>query len=483
MAITKVINVDVNTGDANAELEKLEGSFKDVDKAAEKTNKSVDDVASNGGAIAILDQLTGGLATRFRDAFEASKLFNLSLKGTRTALIATGIGAFVVALGLVVAYWDDIVEFITQSNKKLQESIDLQKESVKDLEIELGFNDQILKSLELQGKSTDEQLKVRRKIIKEIQQDLILENSLLQTQLLKEQSKAKELTLLEKFVALQSGFAITEGIQTEEELARQKEIADQINANQKAIIDFQNQLLELDQEDEETGVGGLSEEEKARRKRIDEERAGGDAESLNGLTPEGQAILDAEKLLQELSLAQTDEFLREQADLREAAAIALSLMEIKWADLTAEGKLGIISKGLGAVANLIDEQSVAGKGIAIAQTGINTAQGIMSALTLPPPASFIAAALVGATGIAQTVKIAKQKIPSATGRGFVSGGAGGSGGGASAPAFNLVEGTSDSQINDSINLQNNEPTRAVVVAGDVTTAQSVNRNIVTESGL
>ena len=32
MAITKVINVDVNTGDANAELEKLEGSFKEVAK-------------------------------------------------------------------------------------------------------------------------------------------------------------------------------------------------------------------------------------------------------------------------------------------------------------------------------------------------------------------------------------------------------------------------------------------------------------------
>ena len=30
MAITKVINVDVNTGDANAELEKLEGSYSSV---------------------------------------------------------------------------------------------------------------------------------------------------------------------------------------------------------------------------------------------------------------------------------------------------------------------------------------------------------------------------------------------------------------------------------------------------------------------
>jgi len=93
---------------ASKATDKLNDSLKTTQKESKKTSESIQEVTGNGGAIAILDQLTGGLATRFRDAFEATKLFNLSLKGTRTALIATGIGALVVALGAVVAYWDDI---------------------------------------------------------------------------------------------------------------------------------------------------------------------------------------------------------------------------------------------------------------------------------------------------------------------------------------------------------------------------------------
>ncbi|MBV1929799.1 MAG: hypothetical protein KUG81_09860 [Gammaproteobacteria bacterium] len=477
MAITKVINVDVNTGDANAELEKLEGSFKDVDKAAEKTNKSVDDVAGNGGAIAILDQLTGGLATRFRDAFEASKLFNLSLKGTRTALIATGIGAFVVALGLVVAYWDDIVDFITQANAKLENQLVLVESIQTVLEGELSVINKQIELNKLQGKANEELEKQRIAILERLREQNEAEIKILENQLDRLKATSTEVGFWET-IKNNVAFTLfgTKALASESaNLAAQR--LSEINALSTAIesaklkeIDLEIQLFNIKNPDIKEG------EEQPER---------GQVAPVSEITPEeAQLQLDSEKLLQEASLKQTDEFLREQADLREAAFKNQSETELKWADLTAEAKLGIISTGLGAVANLVDEQSVAGKGIAIAQTGINTAQGIMQAFaTLPTIPAIVAAALVGATGIAQTVKIAKQKIPSATGRGFVSGGAGGSGGGASAPAFNLVEGTSDSQINDSINLQNDTPTRAVVVAGDVTTAQSVNRNIVTESGL
>lgn len=54
-------------------------------------------------------------------------------------------------------------------------------------------------------------------------------------------------------------------------------------------------------------------------------------------------------------------------------------------------------------------------------------------------------------------------------------------GGAEAPAFNLVEGTESNAIQDSITSQDNA-VKAVVVSGDVTTAQSADRNIVDSSG-
>ena len=105
MALKKEIEIVAtsNLDEVAVDAERLASSLDDVSEEGKKASKSVDEVAGNGGAIAILDQLTGGLATRLKDAFEASKLFNGSLKATRGALIATGIGAFVVALGLVVA--------------------------------------------------------------------------------------------------------------------------------------------------------------------------------------------------------------------------------------------------------------------------------------------------------------------------------------------------------------------------------------------
>ena len=49
------------------------------------------------------------------------------------------------------------------------------------------------------------------------------------------------------------------------------------------------------------------------------------------------------------------------------------------------------------------------------------------------------------------------------------------GGGAQAPAFNLVEGTGTNQVASSI--QNQEPVKAFVVSSDMTSGQELDRNI------
>jgi len=475
--ITKVINVDVNTGDSNAELEKLEGSFKEVDKAAEKTNKSVDDVAGNGGAIAILDSLTGGLATRFRDAFEASKLFNLSLKGTRTALIATGIGAFVVALGLVVAYWTEINDLILQTNKNLERRLEILQSNQILLKGELGLIDKAIELQALQGKNTEELQKQRIEIVKRLQEQNELEIKALEIQI-----QRLENTQLESSIWEDIELAATRTFLGAEAAAKLQ--ASRIGQNLIDIAELKSKLLDLTLTGKDleitlfkalngTQAGGDNGDPEKREKAVG---LGFDAEQSQR-DFEAREEENARKLQQEL------EFNLGLETIGEASARIRHDNEIKWADLTAEAKLGIAQNVLGGVANLVDEQSVAGKGIAIAQTGINTAQGIMQAFaTLPTIPAIVAAALVGVTGVLQTQKIAKQKIPSATGRGFVSGGGGGSAQGG-APSFNLVAGTEGSQINDSINLGNNEPTRAVVVSGDVTTGQSVDRNIISESGI
>ena len=142
MANTVIINVQANTAAATADItttidavDNLTKSSQKLDTANKGTANSFEDVTKNGGAIAILDQMTGGLASRMRDTFEATKLFNFSLKGMRTALIATGIGAFTVAFGAVVLYWDEIKGLISGAEKGLNDFREASAKTGTDLKI------------------------------------------------------------------------------------------------------------------------------------------------------------------------------------------------------------------------------------------------------------------------------------------------------------------------------------------------------------
>lgn len=54
----------------------------------------------------------GTAKVAFKGAITGVKTFITTLKGMKAALLATGIGALVVALGTIVAYWDDIKGFV-----------------------------------------------------------------------------------------------------------------------------------------------------------------------------------------------------------------------------------------------------------------------------------------------------------------------------------------------------------------------------------
>jgi len=79
-----------------------------------------------------------------------------ALKGIKTELIATGIGAFVVALGTAVAYWDDIKELATGVSKE-QAEINLQLDKdIQSQEHKIDMLDVQQATLKLQGKSQKE---------------------------------------------------------------------------------------------------------------------------------------------------------------------------------------------------------------------------------------------------------------------------------------------------------------------------------------
>ena len=98
----------------------------------------------------------------------------------------------------------------------------------------------------------------------------------------------------------------------------------------------------------------------------------------------------------------------------------------------------------------------------------------------PPPFNFISAAAVIAGGLAnvKTITATKEPTPPSFARG-----AGGGGGNVAiptpqAPNFNVVGASATNQLSDLIAGQSKQPLKAYVVSSDVSTAQSLDRNII-----
>ena len=155
----------------------------------------------------------------------------------------------------------------------------------------------------------------------------------------------------------------------------------------------------------------------------------------------------------------------------------------------AETKLAIISNALGAVADMVGRETVAGKALAISQALINTYLGATKALaTYPPPWGAIAAGTVIAGGLLQVNAIRKQKLPSIPKPGGGSTSGGGGGGASFAPppkpstSFSAPElsagGAGQGNTNviaETIASSQNRPLRAYVVSSDISSQQAMDR--------
>ena len=150
-----------------------------------------------------------------------------------------------------------------------------------------------------------------------------------------------------------------------------------------------------------------------------------------------------------------------------------------------QAKQDLITDALGNLASIVGENSKFGKGIALVQAIRDTYAGANLALaSAPPPFNFISAAAVIAGGLANVKSITATPEPKAPSF------AKGSRGGASvsvptpqAPQFNVVGASGTNQLAETIAGKTNEPMKAYVVASDVTTAQSLERNIVSSASI
>lgn len=484
------------------DLERASKKFDKVEKSAKQTTTTLKDVGENGGAIAILDSLTGGLATKIRDAAEASKLFNNSLKSTRTALIATGIGAFVVALGTVVAYWDDTVDFITGANQELE-----RQQRILQKQDELAqHQNELLRakegSLKRQGVS---QTEYNNMLIDELENLIKIQEQELEN----EKRRLAELKAIrEEGGGALEGFARM-GAAIFTNLAR---IADEFFAKIGLDTGFQDSVGGLGENIIESIFGSKADLDEANQRVKDLELSiasarseianlktendqiiasqpkRGQVSSVGGLTPEGVVMLDARKALNEALINENANLYNELLLQEEMAAHRRMKLE----EMVQQAKIHQAQSALGSLMGLMDQGSKAYKGLAIAQALLDTYQGVnavfKSAAANPstilfPGFPYIQAGLALAKGLATVKQITSTKVGSAAMNG--GGGAfGAAGGGVPAtPSFNIVGNTGINQLGDTIREQNREPARAYIVADDLERNQSIERNSQAASSL
>ena len=142
-------------------------------------------------------------------------------------------------------------------------------------------------------------------------------------------------------------------------------------------------------------------------------------------------------------------------------------------------EIAALGATLGQIGNILGKESKAGKAFALGAALINTYQGISAGVALGYPQAIPAVIAAAATGFGAVKNImqTKPKATAAPSQPQVSTG------GATAiprtPSFNIIGGSTGNQIAEI----GKTPVKAFVVSGEVTTAQQLERNAVSEASI
>ena len=483
--IERLENSLENTAD---EAQKTQRNLNKLDNETKKTSSSMktlaDDVTENGGAMAILDSLTGGLATTFKDSYEAIELSSKGLKGWRAAALATGIGALVIALGALIANWDSLSKDITGATSATRENLDVATAAVEVEKEKLELLNQQDNILKLQGLSEEEILLLKQEQTKETIKQLRIQ--LAEQKRAAAEAQGSALGIQALFESTNLGFLGDWLFGKPEEVAKERQT--EISENES----FLNKLL-----NQEAGYQIRLQELRKQRNEENNE------EDNNQIVKRIQTIQkidtlemarveinkDANRQIQinnQATLDNLDDAYQESVDRRnELEKQAQEQKEM----IVMQGFQSLI-----ALNNAFAGQTEQGqkrsfrvnKALAISESIVSTylsaTKAYASQLSIPTPdapvrASLAAAAAVAA-GLANIAVISQQKFEpnSAGGGGF----AGGNGSGA-VGSFSQFQGANTPVISAIPNFNpnqqppiggNNNGIRAYVVENDITSSQS-----------
>jgi hypothetical protein len=198
-----------------------------------------------------------------------------------------------------------------------------------------------------------------------------------------------------------------------------------------------------------------------------------------------QKKLDRDKEILEAQKNQTKELGDlEKQKIRDKQMVVDAIAQFADAESGIGKALLIAKQALALQETLLDVKRITFKGQkAISEAGVDAAQNVSesSKIGFPQNIITIAAAIAQGISIIKSVKkaVGKTKASVSTSAEVPSVNVGGP----QAPSFNIVGSDPQTQLADAIGQQVQKPVKAFVVAGDVSTAQSLDRNIIQESSL
>ena len=484
------------------------------------------------GAMALAEGVRGIRegATAFKAMGMSAKI---SLQGIRTGIAATGIGVLLLALGGIVAYWDDIktaVNGVSSEQEKLNELAAQNVVSEQSKLDAIGGQENILK---LQGKSEKDILKLKiaqtDQVIKATENQIKQNDITAQAQIAAAQRNKDILVGIINFIqtplrlllkgvdavgeALGQEFGLAKGFEKlvdkgvslifdpEAEKKKAEETRkESLKALEKLKNDRAGFQLSIKNIDDQANKDALAKQKEYLDKRKEQlEKALAEEKKLFEQQQEviqkgiEQVKSNDEKRLEALKAfgEKKNEELKKQVEQeRERAAAEIEIDRLKFEQKIAQAnEASAVLSGLGA---LLGKQTAAGKALGIASALINTYVGVSEALrqpsTLPSPFDYAAKAVnvagILATGFKTVKAITSVKVPGGSGSGGNAPSISASGGGqasAPAPSFNVVGNTGVNQIAQT--LGNQQPIQAFVVGSQVTTQQALDRNLVNNATL
>jgi len=527
MAIEKQINIDVKikgSDKATADINRLNSKITQLNSTNKEATKGFKDsgnaILENGGAMGLLNDVTGGLAMTVKDAVEATGLFSKgttiataaqklytlvvgtttgAMKALRIALVTSGIGAIVVALGFLISKMMDSTD-ATEAQKKaqdalntsLQASLDLYKSETEALD---GVTKERVLRAKIAGKSEIELSKIESEARDERYKNYINERERLLKQL-DQKGLSVEATkkINDALLANQQAYnkrsqddsiADLEKQNSTLEASRQAKLDAQKKSREDAAADREKALKEKEEFDKSVAEGLNSlqiatNEAQFRQKEIDAQNKADKDKALQEDVDRLQTGIEADQAAADKKTAITKAQEETNKNLR------VSTRQNTENLLLAIFKKGsAIAKGI-AIANIVREQVQSASTSISSLVAANAKAVAASPLTAGQPfvglntASTITGIALSAVGAGKAIKdiLSDSKNPA---QGMSGGGQGG-GGSAPAPSFNLVKGTGSNQIAEGLATER-QPVQAYVVASQVTTAQSLQRNIINNASL